>query len=146
MSFYKNIGSSFAELKIKDFEPPYPGGIPECYKHYGENCHLKYYGKDYYFRVRIPEFEKRISSNDVDPKAVKLDGIIHSYLYFSEFMVPKRTVRPISYCDRCTFLNPGKEKSGIHCLLRRGNSQYRCNRCVFMHEAYFEPLDLSKDA
>ena len=144
MSFYKNIGSSFAELKIKDFEPPYPGGLPECYRHYGKNCHLKYYGKDYYFRVRIPELDDQISSNAVDPK--KLDEILRTYLYFTEFMVPKRTGKPISYCDRCTFLNPEKEKSCIRCLLRRGNSQYRCNRCVFMREAYFEPLDISKDS
>lgn len=144
MSFYKNIGSPFAELKIKDFEPPYPGGLPECYRHYGENCHLKYYGKDYYFRVRIPELDDQISSNSVDPK--KLDELLHSYLYFTEFMVPKRAEKPISYCDRCTFLNSEKEKTGIHCLLRRGSSQYRCNRCVFMREAYFEPLDISKDS
>lgn len=143
MSFYKSIGSPFAELKIKDFEPPFPGGLPECYVHYGENCHLKYYGKDFYFRVRIPELDDRIDPGAIDTRANKV-GVL--YMYFITKMPFEGTGKPNYYCDRCVFLNPGREKSGIRCLLRRGNSQYRCNRCVFMHEAYFEPLDLSKDA
>lgn len=140
MSFYKNIGSPFIELNIKDFEPPYPGGLPTCYGHYGENCHLKYYGKEYYFRIRIPELDNRIGSKAIE-RAIK-DGVL--YLYFNT-MAFGRTGKPNYYCDKCVFLNPGREKSGIHCLLRRGQSQYRCNRCVFMHEAYFEPLNLAKD-
>ena len=143
MSFYKSIGSPFAELKIKDFEPPFPGGLPECYVHYGENCHLKYYGKDFYFRVRIPELEDRIAPGAIDTRANKT-GVL--YMYFITKMPFEGAGKPNYYCDRCVFLNPGREKSGIRCLLRRGNSQYRCNRCVFMHDAYFEPLDLSKDA
>lgn len=142
MSFYKSIGSPFVELKIKDFEPPFPGGLPECYTHYGENCHLKYYGKDFYFRVRIPELDDRIDPGAIDTRANKT-GVL--YMYFITKMPFEGAGKPNYYCNRCVFLNPRIEKSGIRCLLRRGNSQYRCNRCVFMHDAYFEPLDLSKD-
>lgn len=138
MSFYKNIGSPFTELNITDFEPPYPGGLPECYKHCGENCHLKYYGKDYYFRVRIPEMETidLNSSEECIQLIDKFFRVTNSHPYKT----------PIIRCSSCIFLNPEREKSGIHCLLRRGNSQHRCNRCVFMYDAYFESLNLAKDA
>lgn len=145
MGFYKNIGSPFTELKIKDFEPPYPGGLPECYYHYGENCHLKYYGRDFYFRLRIPEVDKRIDGKSTDLKTLK-DDILYTYFMTMSLSGSNTSRDAKPACDRCIFLNPGREKSGIHCLLRRGNSQYRCNRCVFMYTAYFEPLDLAKDA
>lgn len=135
MGFYKNIGSPFVELKIKDFEVPYPGGLPECYKHYGEICHIKYYGKDYYFKVRIPEFEKVVPNLSNTPEDHR---IIDSYFRFNAF---SSHMKPATNCKECIFCNPNVEKSGIHCLLRRGKSQYRCNRCVYQFFSYFEPLN-----
>ena len=149
MSFYKSIGSPFAELKIEDFELPQSllGSLPECYMHYGENCHLKYFGKDYYFKVRIPELEKVVSPGVADLEPYKR-GTLSLYFSYSQTLerMTKETGGPNNYCDKCVFLNPRREKTGIRCLLRRGNSRNRKSRCVFMHEAYFEPLDLSKDS